>query len=433
VDVVGAARRAFTEEFRCGACGGALERPQPLLFSFNHPLGACAECNGFGNVLRYDESLVVPDRALSLGAGAVEPWTHPSGKWYQRELVRAARRAGVDLDVPWERLGERERRLVYEGEGKFPGINGFFEEIESYRYKLHVRVFLSRYRTQSRCPVCAGARLKPSALAVKVAGLTISEFTALTIERAAAALESLELTAWEAAVGREILRQLSAKLTFLLRVGLGYLTLGRQTRTLSGGEAQRINLANQLGAQLVGTLYVLDEPSIGLHARDTERLAELCRELAQVGNTVLIVEHDRTFIEGADYLVEMGPGSGERGGAVVFAGTQAEFAKDPRSLTARYMTGRDGIPLPLARREGRRALVIRGARQHNLRNLTVRLPLHTLTCITGVSGSGKSTLVHDTLYRALARHFKVELARAGSYDEIAGIEFLKGVRLIDQE
>src|SRR5207247_4164651 len=185
VEVLGGPTRVFAEDFRCSGCGAALERPQPLLFSFNHPLGACAECKGFGNILRYDEALVVPDRALSLGAGAVEPWTHPSGKWYQRELVRAARRAGVDLHVPWERLGERERRLVYEGEGKFPGINGFFEEIESYRYKLHVRVFLSRYRTQSPCPVCAGARLKPSALAVNVAGLTISEFTALTIERAA--------------------------------------------------------------------------------------------------------------------------------------------------------------------------------------------------------------------------------------------------------
>ena len=191
VEIVGGARRAFTEEFRCGACGAALERPQPLLFSFNHPLGACAECKGFGNVLKYDESLVVPDRALSLGAGAIEPWTHPSGKWYQRELVRAARRSGVDLNVPWERLGERERQLVYDGNGKFPGINGFFEEIESYRYKLHVRVFLSRYRTQSPCPVCAGARLKPAALAVKVAGLTIAEFTGLTIERAAATVESL--------------------------------------------------------------------------------------------------------------------------------------------------------------------------------------------------------------------------------------------------
>src|SRR5947207_4001198 len=433
VDVVGAARRAFTEEFRCGACGAALERPQPLLFSFNHPLGACAECKGFGNVLRYDESLVVPDRALSLGAGAVEPWTHPSGKWYQRELVRAARRAGVDLHVPWERLGERERRLVYEGEGKFPGINGFFEEIESYRYKLHVRVFLSRYRTQSPCPVCAGARLKPSALAVKVAGLMISEFTALTIERAAAALESLELTAWEAAVGREILRQLSAKLTFLLRVGLGYLTLGRQTRTLSGGEAQRINLANQLGSQLVGTLYVLDEPSIGLHARDTARLADLCHELAGAGNTVVVVEHDRAFIEAADHVIELGPGSGERGGEVVFSGSQDEFRKTTRSLTARYLTGRESIPAPLSRRPGRRQLVLTGAREHNLKDLTLRLPLGTLTVVTGVSGSGKSTLVHDTLYRAVARAFKTEFQTPGAYTAVTGIEYLKGVRLIDQE
>jgi len=433
VDVVGAARRAFTEEFRCGACGAALERPQPLLFSFNHPLGACAECKGFGNVLRYDESLVVPDRALSLGAGAVEPWTHPSGKWYQRELVRAARRAGVDLHVPWERLGERERRLVYEGEGKFPGINGFFEEIESYRYKLHVRVFLSRYRTQSPCPVCAGARLKPSALAVKVAGLTISEFTALTIERAAAALESLELTAWEAAVGREILRQLSAKLTFLLRVGLGYLTLGRQTRTLSGGEAQRINLANQLGSQLVGTLYVLDEPSIGLHARDTARLADLCRELAGAGNTVVVVEHDRAFIEAADHVIELGPGSGERGGEVVFSGSQDEFRKTTRSLTARYLTGRESIPAPLARRTGRRHLVLTGAREHNLKDVTLRLPLGTLCVVTGVSGSGKSTLVHDTLYHAVARAFKTEFQTPGAYTALTGLEYVKGVRLIDQE
>src|SRR5881296_1548495 len=433
VDVVGTARRAFTEEFRCGACGAALERPQPLLFSFNHPLGACAECKGFGNVLKYDESLVVPDRALSLGAGAIEPWTHPSGKWYQRELVKAARRAGVDLEIPWERLGERARRLVYDGDGKFPGINGFFEEIESYRYKLHVRVFLSRYRTQSPCPVCAGARLKPSALAVKVAGLTISEFTALTIERAAATLDSVSLTAWEAAVGREILRQLSAKLTFLLRVGLGYLTLGRQTRTLSGGEAQRINLANQLGSQLVGTLYVLDEPSIGLHARDTARLAELCRELAAAGNTVVIVEHDRSFIDSADYLIEMGPGSGERGGSVVFAGTRDEFLMDQRSLTARYLTGRETIPAPTIRRPARRALVLRGARAHNLKTVTLRIPLQTLTCVTGVSGSGKSTLVHDTLYRAVARAFKTEFQTPGAYTAVTGIEYLKGVRLIDQE
>src|SRR5262245_4160109 len=354
VDVVGARRRDFTEEFRCAACGTALERPQPLLFSFNHPLGACAECKGFGNVLRYDESLVVPDRARSLGAGAVEPWTHPSGKWYQRELVKAARRADIDLDVPWEQLGERERKFVYEGDGKFPGINGFFEEVESYRYKLHVRVFLSRYRSQSRCPACAGARLRAPALAVRVANLTIAEFAALTIEDAARVIAELPLTARETLIARDILRMLNAKLGFLLRVGLGYLTLSRQTRTLSGGEAQRISLANQLGSQLVGTLYVLDEPSIGLHARDTARLAALCRELAAAGNTVVIVEHDRVFIESADHLIEMGPGSGEHGRSCSRARGRSSSrtrARSPRgtspgarSSRCRSRAGRGGGP-----------------------------------------------------------------------------------------
>jgi excinuclease ABC subunit A len=433
VEFVDGGRRAFAEAFRCGACGTALERPQPLLFSFNHPLGACAECKGFGNVLRYDEALVVPDRTLSLDGGAVEPWTHPSGRWYQRQLLKAARRRGVDPTRPWEELAEPERAFVYEGDGAFPGINGFFEEIESYRYKLHVRVFLSRYRSQSPCPTCAGARLKPPALAVRVAGLTIAEFTALTIEEAATTLADLKLTAWEAAVGREILRQLGGKLTFLLRVGLGYLTLARQMRSLSGGEAQRINLANQLGSQLVGTLYVLDEPSIGLHARDTTRLADLCRELAQAGNTVVVVEHDRGFIEAADHVVELGPGSGERGGEIVFTGSQEEFRKSTRSLTARYLSGRASIPLPLARRVGRRQLVLTGAREHNLKDVTLRLPLGTFVVITGVSGSGKSTLVHDTLYRAVARAFKAEFQSPGAYHALIGLEYLKGVRLIDQE
>jgi excinuclease ABC subunit A len=433
VELVDGGRRVFAEAFRCDTCGTALERPQPLLFSFNHPLGACLECKGFGNILKYDEALVVPDRTLSLTGGAVEPWTHPSGRWYQRELLKAAKRFGVDPTRAWEELGEHERAFVYEGDGKFPGINGFFEEIESYRYKLHVRVFLSRYRSQSPCPVCRGARLKAPALAVRVAGLTIAEFTRLTIEEAATLLGELKLTAWEAAVGREILRQLGAKLSFLLRVGLGYLTLARQTRTLSGGEAQRINLANQLGSQLVGTLYVLDEPSIGLHARDTMRLADLCHELAQAGNTVVVVEHDRGFIESADHVVELGPGSGERGGEIVFAGSQDEFRKSTRSLTARYLSGRETIPVPVVRRPGRRHLTLTGAREHNLKDVTVRVPLMTLTVVTGVSGSGKSTLIHDTLYRAAARAFKMEFQAPGAYGALTGLEYLKGVRLIDQE
>src|SRR5437870_2537713 len=261
VEVLDGPTRVFAEDFRCSGCGAALERPQPLLFSFNHPLGACPECKGFGNILRYDEARVVPDRSKSLAEGAVEPWTHPSGKWYQRELMKAARRHKVDTGTPWERLPGAARALVYEGDASFAGVNGFFEEVESYRYKLHVRVFLSRYRSQSPCPTCHGARLKPAALAVRVGGLTIAEFAALTVDAAARLLADLTLTAWEAVVAREILRQLNAKLGFLLRVGLGYLTLSRQTRTLSGGEAPRINLANQLGSQLVGTLYLLDGPA----------------------------------------------------------------------------------------------------------------------------------------------------------------------------
>ncbi|MGH7277969.1 MAG: excinuclease ABC subunit UvrA, partial [Candidatus Rokuibacteriota bacterium] len=253
------------------------------------------------------------------------------------------------------------------------------------------------------------------------------------IEEAARTIGELSLTPWEEAVAREARKQLHAKLTFLLRVGLGYLTLSRQTRTLSGGEAQRINLANQLGAQLVGTLYVLVEPSIGLHPRDTSRLTDLCRELARAGNTVVVVEHDREFIEAADHVVELGPGSGDRGGEIVFAGSQDDFRKATRSLTARYISGRESIPLPSVRRPGRRHLVLTGAREHNLKSVTLRVPLHTLTAITGVSGSGKSTLVHDTLYRALARAFKTEFAVPGAYDALLGLEFLKGVRLIDQE
>jgi excinuclease ABC subunit A len=433
VEVLGREPRAFTQEFRCPACRLALARPQPLLFSFNHPLGACPDCKGFGNILRYDEARLIPDPSRSLADGAVEPWSHPSGRWYQKELMKAAKRRGLDAARPYADLTPAERQWLHEGDKKFPGIRGFFEEVEAYRYKLHVRVFLSRYRSQFRCPRCAGARLKAEALAVKVGGRTIAECTALTVEELARFLCEVPLTAWEEAVAREILKQLQAKVGFLLRVGLGYLTLSRQTRTLSGGEAQRINLANQLGSQLVGTLYVLDEPSIGLHARDTARLSELCRELAYAGNTVVIVEHDRSFIESADYLVELGPGSGERGGQVVFAGSRADFLKDARSLTARYLTGKDSIPTPPTRRQGRRHLTLTGAREHNLKDLTVKFPLHALTCVTGVSGSGKSTLVHDTLYRAAARAFKVEFEPPGAYEALLGLEYLKGVRLIDQE
>ncbi|MBI1893773.1 MAG: ATP-binding cassette domain-containing protein, partial [Candidatus Rokubacteria bacterium] len=434
VDLLDGGVRRFGEAFRCHACQLPLERPHPLLFSFNHPLGACPECRGFGNLLRYDPARVVPDPEKSLADGAVEPWQTRIARWHQRELLRLARRRKIDVTRPWAELTEAERRWVYEGDEGFSGIKGFFEHVEEYRYKLHVRVFLSRYRSQVPCPACRGARLKPQALGVTVAGLSIADLTARTVEELSRLFNGVPLSAWDARVTAELLRQIRTKLSFLLRVGLGYLTLDRQTRTLSGGEAQRIALANQLGSQLVGTLYVLDEPSIGLHARDTGRLIELLGELARTGNTVVVVEHDRSFMEAADWLVELGPGSGDKGGEVVFAGPREEFLKDPRSLTARYLSGRDGIGLPIVRREGSgRHLTLVGAREHNLKGFTVRIPLHTFTCITGVSGSGKSTLVHDTLYRALARTFKVEWEAPGVHDALTGIEYLKGAKLIDQE
>ncbi len=434
VDLLDGGVRRFGEAFRCHACQLPLERPHPLLFSFNHPLGACPECRGFGNLLRYDPARVVPDPEKSLADGAVEPWQTRIARWHQRELLRLARRRKIDVTRPWAELTEAERRWVYEGDEEFSGIKGFFEHVEEYRYKLHVRVFLSRYRSQVPCPACRGVRLKPQALGVTVAGLSIADLTARTVEELSRLFGGVPLSDWEARVTAELLRQIRTKLSFLLRVGLGYLTLDRQTRTLSGGEAQRIALANQLGSQLVGTLYVLDEPSIGLHARDTGRLIELLGELARTGNTVVVVEHDRSFMEAADWLVELGPGSGDKGGEVVFAGPREEFLKDPRSLTARYLSGRDGIGLPIVRREGSgRHLTLVGAREHNLKGFTVRIPLHTFTCITGVSGSGKSTLVHDTLYRALARTFKVEWEAPGVHDALTGIEYLKGAKLIDQE
>ncbi|MGH7318525.1 MAG: excinuclease ABC subunit UvrA, partial [Candidatus Rokuibacteriota bacterium] len=426
--------RRYGDQFGCHACGLTLERPRPLLFSFNHPLGACPECKGFGNLLRYDEARVVPDSTLSLADGAVQPWRHRSGQWYQKELLRHAKRRRVDVHAPYAALPDEIRRWIFDGDGDFTGVRGFFEDVEGYRYKLHVRVFLSRYRSQAPCPACRGTRLRPEALAVRLGGRHLADLYRLAVDDLGRWLEGVTLTAWEAEVGRDVLAQVQAKLSFLRRVGLGYLTLDRQTRTLSGGEAQRIALATQLGAQLVGTLYVLDEPSIGLHARDVSRLAELTRELAYAGNTVVVVEHDRTFIEAADYCVELGPGSGERGGEVVFAGPREAFARDPRSLTARYLTGRETIPLPLARRDGSgHWLTIVGAREHNLKGVTARIPLHTLTCVTGVSGSGKSTLVHDTLYRAVARAFKAGFELPGAYDGLAGVEHLSGVRLIDQE
>lgn len=434
VDVIGQGRQTYSTTFRCQSCGRTFEPLRPILFSFNHPLGACPECKGFGNILKYDEDLVIPDKQRSLADGAVEPWTKPGTDWWQKQMLLAMKRKGVDLTVPYAKLSESERRLLWEGDRTFDGINDFFAYLEQKRYKLHVRVFLSRYRSPFPCPVCHGSRLKPDALYVKVAGRDIHQIAELTIREAAEWVEGLSLPPFEADIARDILRQLRMKLGFLLRVGLGYLTLARQSKTLSGGEAQRITLANQLGARLVGTLYVLDEPTIGLHARDTATLAGILRDLAEAGNTVVVVEHDRQMIQAADHVIELGPRSGERGGEVVCAAPLAQFLTDPKPITARYLRGEDTIPLPRTRRPGTgRFLFLAGAREHNLKGLNVRFPLGMLICVTGVSGSGKSTLVETTLYRAVARAFRLESLPMGRFSAIKGLEHVKSVRLIDQE
>ncbi len=434
VEVIGHGLRTYSTHFRCQGCGRTFEPLRPLLFSFNHPLGACPECKGFGNILRYDRDLVIPDRSKSLADGAIEPWSKPGSDWWQKQLLLAMKKLDVDLTAPFQDLPGNVQQLIWEGNNQVEGVRQYFEYLETKRYKLHVRVLLSRYRSPATCPTCEGSRLKPAARFVKLAGHDFIQLNDLTIQAATEWFQRLALPAFDAEIAKDILRQLQAKLDFLLRVGLSYLTLSRQTKTLSGGEAQRIALANQLGSRLVGTLYVLDEPTIGLHARDTDTLAGILRDLADEGNTVVVVEHDPLMIQAADHIVEMGPASGEQGGQVVCAATRAQFMNNRQSLTARYLRGEEQIPLPKTRRSGNgKVLSIAGAAEHNLKHLLVRIPLHMLVCITGVSGSGKSTLIEDTLYRAAARAFRIESLPMGKFQAIKGLEHLKGVRLIDQQ
>ena len=386
-DVIGQMSQTYSMRFRCQRCARTFEPIRPVLFSFNHPLGACPDCKGFGNILRYDEDLVIPDQNRALADGAIEPWAKPGTDWWQKQMLLAMKRRGVSLTTPYAKLSAKDRALLWEGDKNFEGINQFFEYLEHKRYKLHVRVFLSRYRSPFPCAACGSTRLRPEARYVKIAGRDIHQISELTIQDAVGWVDGLKLPEFEAQVAEDILRQLKMKLGFLLRVGLGYLTLSRQTRTLSGGEAQRITLANQLGARLVGTLYVLDEPTIGLHARDTSTLAAIVRDLAEAGNTVVVVEHDRQMILAADHVVELGPWSGEKGGEVVCAAPREQFLTDSRSITARYLRGDETIPVPRVRRQGSgKALALAGAREHNLKDLLIKIPLGMLICVTGVSG-----------------------------------------------
>jgi len=424
----------FSERFECRTCGITYEDPQPRLFSFNNPFGACPTCHGFGNVIELDLGLVVPDSSRSLQEHAVEPWSKPHYRSWQADLKRAARTHGVRVDVPWADLTEQERRLVIDGDGSgFEGVRGFFAWLERKKYKVHVRVFLSRYRGYQTCPDCGGGRLRREARDVRVGGRTIDAVCALTVRDARKFFGSLALDEREAAIADKVLAEVRKRLSFLEAVGLDYLTLDRLSSTLSGGESQRINLATSLGSALVGTLYVLDEPSIGLHPRDNGRLIAILRALRDQGNTVLVVEHDADMILVADHVVDLGLGAGEQGGKVVFSGPLSDLMHEPRSLTARYLRGELAIAVPQVRRRGTgQRLQVLGAAEHNLKGVDISIPLNTLTCITGVSGSGKSTLVHDIIYPALKRARGDWDRRVGTHRGLAGVEALTDAVLVDQ-
>ena len=426
----------FSELFECRDCGIQYEVPQPRLFSFNSPFGACPTCHGFGNVIELDLDLVVPDPTKSITQDAIEPWTKPYYRSHLAGLKKVARNRGVRMNVPWAELTRDERDLIVEGDGEeFPGIKGFFGSLERKKYKVHVRVFLSRYRGYLVCPDCNGTRLRREARDVRVSGQTIDTLCGLTVARAGQFFDELDLTEKEAAIADRVVREIRRRLTFLRDVGLKYLTLDRLSSTLSGGEAQRINLATSLGSALVGTLYVLDEPSIGLHPRDNERLMRILRELRDQGNTVLVVEHDADIIRAGDYVVDLGLGAGIRGGEVVYAGPYVGLEDEQTSLTAKYLRGELAIPVPAKRRKRlpqSDALRLVGATEHNLKSVDVEIPINMLTCVTGVSGSGKSTLVHDVLYAAIKRAKGAWDKRVGSHERLEGLELVSNVVLVDQ-
>jgi excinuclease ABC subunit A len=425
-------RLVFNERFECQRCGRRFEEPEPRLFSFNNPYGACPRCQGFGNTIDFDLNLVVPDKGKSLAEGAVEPWTKPRYRSLAAEMRRAARARGIPLDMPYARLSADERRWLTEGAEDYPGIRGFFRYLERKKYKLHVRVFLSRYRGYTLCPECRGGRLRREALNVCVEGKNLVEVCAMSIQAAYDFFNGLHLSPAQRTVAGSVLEEIRSRLKYLYKVGLEYLTLDRLASTLSGGESQRIQLATALGSNLVGALYVLDEPSIGLHARDTGRLIEILKSLRDLGNTILVVEHDREMMRQADRILDLGPGAGEHGGRMIYAGSAEGIAADPQSLTGRYLAGELEIPIPAERRRpGKAALRIRGARQHNLKSLDVDIPLGLMVAISGVSGSGKSTLVSDVLYSALMSRRGVPASRA-DYDRLEGDQAIGGVVLVDQ-
>ncbi len=428
-------RLGFSSRLTCEPCGREFAEPEPRLFSFNHPLGACPTCEGFGNVIGVDMDLVVPDPARSIREGAIAPWNSPAYAHELEELIALAPDYGVPLDVPFSTLDTRQLDVIRHGvpERNFGGFDGFFAWLERRKYKMHIRVFLSRWRSYRPCPTCNGARLRPEALAVRVGGQSIAQLAAMKVADAGAFFANLTLADWERHVGRMMLEQVEARLGYLAQVGLDYLTLDRTIRTLSGGELRRVAMTSALGSSLVNMLYVLDEPSIGLHPRDVNQLLSAVRRLRDRDNTVVVVEHEEAIIRAADQVIEIGPGAGQRGGRIVFQGTPEEMLHCETSLTGDYLAGRRGIAQSAERRVPDHGWIrLAGARGNNLRGITVEFPLGLLCLVTGVSGSGKSTLVQATLYPALCRRLRKDAPKPLPYGDVFGDGQIDDVIMVDQ-
>ena len=430
-------RLLLSEENSCSVCAHKFPQITSALFSFNSPVGACPECNGFGNKLILDPAKIVPNPDLTLAQGAIAPFAMPSAADDRKMMRSFAKKQKIPHDVPWAELTEKQRQLLWRGNDDFYGVLGLFEYLETKKYKMHVRVFISRFKSPFECPTCHGSRLKPEALQVLVKGKTIADLGAMTLEALYQFVQTIELTPSEAKICAEPLRQLRDRLKYLNDVGVGYLTVDRGTRTLSGGEFQRLQLANQLGMGLSRTLYVLDEPTVGLHPRDTDRLIGVLKRLRELGNTLVVVEHDHDVIRNATHVIEMGPGSGHLGGNVIFKGLSDAFLKAPESKTAAYLRPSESwVPLreprPIDIKTYKHLLTFKGCRGHNLKTLDVSIPLNRMVTVTGVSGSGKSTLVTGTIYPVVARHLGVEFTPGMPFKSVKGLDQIKAVILIDQ-
>ncbi len=423
--------KEFNKFYEC--CGIRYEEPEPRFFSFNNPFGACPVCQGFSKMIGIDMNLVIPNPNLSIMDGAIAPFRTPKYTSYLRDLIQNAKQFNIPINIPYKELSGQQVSLIKKGFGSFKGIDKFFEKLEEKTYKMHIRVLLSRYRGYTTCTACKGSRLRREALQVKIAERSIYDVVQLPIEHSIKFFEELRLSEYDMMVAERVLKEIIKRLTFLNNVGIGYLTLERLSSTLSGGETQRINLATSLGSSLVGTLYVLDEPSIGLHPRDNLKLINILKNLRDIGNSVLVVEHDPEMMKHADVLVDMGPKAGINGGEIIAQGTYDEVLKNPDSLTGKYLSGKLKIPVPKKRRTQKtKEVEITGASENNLKNININIPLNKFVVITGVSGSGKSTLIHDILYGGIAKYFGFAPFKVGKFDDIRGGQFIDDIVIVDQ-